>query len=79
MNNAMTESGLMKPPEQNVKELIPWLKDNPVYEVLEQRKREAMEIIQDITQKELEIIEELPDDVREIIKVPDSGALIRDL
>ena len=69
----------MKPPEQNVKEIIPWLKDNPVYDVLEQRRRETMEIIQDIVQKELEIIEELPDDVREIIKVPDSGALVGDL
>ncbi|WP_297516687.1 hypothetical protein [Thermococcus sp.] len=75
----MTESGLIKPSEQNVKEIIPWLKDNPVYDILEQRKREVMEIIQDITQKELEIIEELPEDVREIIKVPDSGMLVGDL
>ena len=74
----MTESGLMKHPEQNVKEIIPWIRDNPVRDILEERKREAMEIIQNITQKELEILEELPEDIKEIIKVPDSGALIRD-
>jgi len=74
----MTEGGLMKSPDRDVKEIIPWLKDNPVHDVLEQRKREAMEIIQDITRKELEIIGDLPEDVRELIKVPDGGALIKD-
>ncbi len=78
MSNAMTESGLINSPKQDVKEIIPWLKDNPVYDVLEQRKRETMEIIQEIVQKELKIIDELPEDVREIIKIPDSGALVGD-
>jgi len=78
IDNAMTEGGLMKSPDRDVKEIIPWLKDNPVHDVLEQRKREAMEIIQDITRKELEIIGDLPEDVRELIKVPDGGALIKD-
>lgn len=74
----MTVSGLKESPERNVKEIIPWLRDNPVYEVLEQRKREAMEIIQDITQKELEIIELLPEDIKEIIKIPEDKTLVDD-
>lgn len=74
----MTVSGLKESPERNVKEIIPWLRDNPVYEVLEQRKREAMEIIQDITQKELEIIELLPEDIKEIIKIPEDKILVDD-
>jgi hypothetical protein len=74
----MAEGTLMEHKEQSVKEIIPWLRDNPVRDVLEQRKREAMEIIQDITQKELEILEELPEDIREIIKVPEGGSLVRD-
>jgi len=75
----MTKRGLIKPHDLSAKEIIPWLKDNPVHDVLEQRKHEAMEIIQDITQKELGIIEELPDEVREIIKIPDSRELVGDL
>ncbi len=74
----MAEGTLMEHKEQSVKEIIPWLRDNPVRDVLEQRKREAMEIIQNITQKELEILEELPEDIREIIKVPEGGSLVRD-
>ncbi|AIU70484.1 hypothetical protein TEU_09170 [Thermococcus eurythermalis] len=74
----MTASGLIEPPERDVKEIIPWLKDNPVHDVLEQRRREAMEIIIDIAQKELSIIGELPEDVKEIIKVPEGKLLSED-
>ncbi|WP_297506981.1 hypothetical protein [Thermococcus sp.] len=58
--------------------VIPWLKENPLREIMDKRKKEAEETLQDIAEKEKEIIKLLPEEVRELIKVPDLKELLEE-
>jgi len=61
---------------KNLKDMVPWLSKNALQEVLERRRREKLEVVEEIVEKEREMLSALPEDVRALIKIPDPEELV---
>jgi len=72
----MTGVTIRNTPPGNLKDMVPWLSKNALQEVLERRRREKLEVVEEIVEKEREMLSALPEDVRALIKIPDPEELV---
>ncbi|WP_457741581.1 hypothetical protein [Thermococcus sp.] len=62
-----------------VRKVVPWVRENPLKEVLETRRKEALQIVELIAQREREALKELPREVQELINIPDVNSLLGEM
>jgi len=74
----MMRTGYNETSDFEVRKVVPWVRENPLREILETRRKEALQIVELIAQKEREALRELPPEVRELINIPDANSLLRE-
>ncbi|WP_297500094.1 hypothetical protein [Thermococcus sp.] len=74
----MIRADYVNVPKGDVGKVIPWLTENPLREIMDRRKREAEEILREFAERETEALKLLPEEVRELIKIPDVRELLED-
>ena len=74
----MSETRYKNNPSKTLEEILPWTSGNFLQAILERKRREKLEVLKVVIQKEKEAVEGLPEEVRELIKIPEIEAMVDD-